>query len=101
KVKPGDRVLSIDGAALARSNIFQAEYLLNTLSPRQTTHLRLRDPEGAERDVAVDTKVVPGRQLRNLTGAGASEELNDMIRQEEADERQYRQQYVEIGDVMI
>jgi carboxyl-terminal processing protease len=101
KVHPGDRVLSIDGGALSRANMFQAEYLLNTLSPRQTTQLKLSNPAGAEREVAVDTKVVPGRQLRNLTGAGASEELNDMIREQQADERQYRQQYVEMGDVMI
>jgi len=101
KVKAGDQLLVLDGGSVTRDTFQTMEYLLNTLSPRQTTHLRLRDPAGAEREVAVDTKVVPGKQLRNLTGAGGSMELNDMEREQEADDRQYRQQYVEIGDVMI
>ena len=101
KVRAGDQLLALDGGPVTRDTFQTMEYLLNVLSPRQTTHLRLRDPAGAEREVAVDTKVVPGRQLRNLTGAGAGIEFNDMEREQEADERMYRQQYIEIGDVMI
>ena len=101
KVKPGDRVLALDGGSVTRENFATMEYVLNTLSPRQTTKLSLRDPAAADREVVVETKVVPGRQVRNLTGAGADMEVSDLIHQQEIEERQYRQKYTEIGDVMI
>lgn len=101
KVRAGDRVLAIDGGPVTRENFPTMEYVLDTLSPRQTTKLSLRDPNAVDREVVVDTKVVPGRQVRNLTGAGADMELNDIIKQQELDERQYRQKIAEIGDVMI
>jgi C-terminal processing protease CtpA/Prc len=101
KVRPGDRVLALDGGPVTRENFATMEYVLNMLSPRQTTRLSLRDPASADREVVVETKVVPGRQVRNLTGAGADMEAGDLIREQEVDERQYRQKYAEIGDVMI
>ncbi len=101
KVRPGDLVLSIDGARLSRETFEPTSYLMNVLAPRQTTRLRLRDPSGAEREVVVDTKVVPGRQVRDLTGAGADMEFNDLVREQELSDRLVRQQYSEIGDVMI
>lgn len=101
KVHPGDRVLALDGLPVTRQNLARAEYLLNTLAPRQTTRLRLRDPPGAEREVVVTTKVVPGRQFRDLTGSGRDLEAADLVREQEAADRVYRQQYAELGDVMI
>ena len=101
KVKPGDRLMALDGGPVTRENFATMEYVLNTLSPRQTTKLALRDPSAADREVVVETKVVPGRQVRDLTGAGADMEINDLIQQQERDERQYRQKFAEIGDVMI
>ncbi|HKW03560.1 MAG TPA: S41 family peptidase [Vicinamibacterales bacterium] len=101
KVKPGDRLMALDGRPVTRENFGTMEYVLNTLSPRQTTKLALRDPSAGDREVVVETKVVPGRQVRNLTGAGADMELNDLIKQQELDDRQYRQKFAEIGDVMI
>ena len=101
KVQPGDRLLALDGGPVTRETFATMEYVLNTLSPRQTTRLTLRDPNAAEREVVVETKVVPGRQVRNLTGAGADMEMNDLIKEQELDERQYRQKIAEIGDVMI
>ncbi len=98
KVHPGDRVLGIDGQLLTRANFAKATYALNVLAPRQTTTVRVREPDGPERDVTVETKVVPGRQLRSLS---SDSDVSDMIREEETSDQLNRQRFVEIGDVLI
>jgi C-terminal processing protease CtpA/Prc len=98
KVRPGDRVISIDGQLLTRANFATAMYALNVLAPRQTTRLTVRDPAGAERVVTVETKVVPGRQLRSLS---SDSDVSDMIREEETSDHLNRQRYAEMGDVLI
>jgi carboxyl-terminal processing protease len=101
KVHPGDQVLAINGGPVTRDTLPTAEYVLNTLSPQPATRLTLKDPNGDVREVGVTTKVVPGRALRDLSGTGADMEFADLVREQEASDYFLRQQYVELGDVMI
>jgi C-terminal processing protease CtpA/Prc len=101
KVKPGDRVMSLNGNAVTRETFFSMEYFLNVLSPQAATKLMLRDPASAEREALVNAKVLPTRQLRDLTGSGADVDLADLIKEMEATDHIIRQQYAEMGDVMI
>ena len=101
KVLAGDRVLSLNGHPVTRENLPSAEYSLEVLQPVPTTRLALRNPAGADRQVDVQTKVVPGRQVIDLTSAGASLEIADLVREQEAHDYILRQQFVEQGDLMI
>ena len=101
KVRPGDRLVSLNGNAVTRDSLFSMEYFLNILSPQASTRLVLRDPVGAQREVLVNAKVVAKQQLRDLTGAGGDMVLADLIREDEASDHLVRQQFVEMGDVMI
>jgi C-terminal processing protease CtpA/Prc len=94
-------VITLNGHPLTRENLPSAEYSLQILQPAPTTRLALRNPAGADRQVDVQTKVVPGRQVIDLTGAGASQEIADLVREEEARDYVLRQQFVEQGDLMI
>jgi carboxyl-terminal processing protease len=101
KVQAGDRVVALNGHPLTRDNLPSAQYSLEVLQPAPTTRLALRNPAGADRQVDVQTKVVPGRQTIDLTGSGASMEIADLVRDQEAHEYLLRQQFVEQGDLMI
>ena len=86
KVRAGDRVLSINGGAVSRESFQRMQYLLNVLQPQPSLRLALADPVGLERTVAVETQVTQGRALRNLSGAGAGLELQEMELAEEAEQ---------------
>ena len=100
KVKPGDRLLALNNSGVSRESFHRMQYLLNTLQPQPTTRLQLRDPAGAERTVVVETKVTPGRAVRDLF-AGGGADLQDLEREAEAEGRLMRQRYAEIGDATV
>lgn len=101
KVQPGDRLVSLNGNGVGRESFHRMEYLLHVLQPQQATRLVVRDPAGAERTVQVETKITPGRVVRDLSGIGASSEFQDLDQQQEAMDHLMRQRHVEQGGVMI
>ena len=101
KVKPGDRVVAVNGNAIGRESLSSMEYYFNVLSPQQNVRLTVRDPAGQQRDVTVAAKVKPGRQVRDLTGADGGMDFADLVRDEEASDQLLRHRYIEDGDVMI
>lgn len=101
KVKPGDQLMSLNGGGVGRESFHRMQYLFNVLQPVQQTRLVLRDPAGIERTVQVETKITPGRVVRNLSGAGAGIELQDLQQQQEAADHLMRQRHVEQDGVMI
>lgn len=101
KVKPGDRVIGVNGNAITRESLASMEYYFNVLSPQQQVRLTLRDPAGQQRDVTVAAMVKPGRQVRDFTGADGGMDFADIIRDGEAQDQLMRHRYFEEGDVMI
>ena len=100
KVRPGDRILSVNGSRVGRESFTRMQYLLQVLQPQPSTRVALRDPAGAERTVAVETQVTPGRVQRELFGGGGAE-LQDMELRDQAAAHLMRQRHVEQGGVMI
>jgi carboxyl-terminal processing protease len=101
KVKPGDRVIAVNGNAITREVLGSMEYYFNVLSPQQNVRLTVRDPAGAQREVTVAAKVKQGRQIRDLSGADGGMDFADIIRDQEANDQLLRHRYIEDGDVMI
>lgn len=100
KVKPGDRLVSLNGGGVSRESFMRMQYLLQVLQPQPTTRLVLRDPAGAERTAAVDTAVVQGRVMRNIFGGGGME-LQDLELQQQAADHLLRFRHIERDGVMI
>lgn len=64
KLHLGDQVLSLDGYAINRGDLWQLEYYLNFLPPRRTTDFILRDSSGKVRQetVTADLETLPVRR---------------------------------------
>jgi carboxyl-terminal processing protease len=63
KLRPGDQVLSLDGYALHRPDLWQLEYYLYRLPPRLTTDFTLRDLSGKVRQESVIAELQSGLAL--------------------------------------
>lgn len=98
-VKPGDRVLGVDGYGLIRDNLWVFKYLYYSLRPRGGAHMVLQPPMGPQRELDVLAKVEEGRLLLDLTGGN---DIWTLIRESENEDRLHRHRYIELGaELMI
>jgi len=101
-LKSGDEVLSVNGFAPIRDNLWKMEYVFNTLRPQGGLHLRLRSPAGAERQVDVMASIKQFSRVKNLTGEGGAQDVWDIIREDENEIKLNRAREVEFGgDLLI
>jgi C-terminal processing protease CtpA/Prc len=98
KVKAGDRVITLSGYDIDRAGFIKLQYILNTLAPRSSTTLTLRDGAGGERTVTIASTVHSKRIARLVTNGN---ELSDVLRQGEDATRFLQSRHQEHGDVMI
>ena len=102
-LKPGDEVVALDSFTPVRENLWKLKYLYYTLRPQPGMRLVLRSPDGKERQVDVMAKVKVGKRVMDLTGStGAGNDIWDLIREGENEDRLSRHRYYELGeDLMI
>ncbi|HET7209051.1 MAG TPA: S41 family peptidase [Terriglobales bacterium] len=96
-VKPGDEILTIDGFAPDRSNLWKMEYVYNLLRPQAAVRLNLRDPAGATRQLDVAALIKMGPVVKDVTGNG----VWDLVRAEEDEEHASRVRYADIGKQLL
>jgi carboxyl-terminal processing protease len=97
-VKPGDEVMSINGFAPTRDNLWKMNFVFNVLRPQPGLRVSLRSPTGEKKDVELMAAVRQLVKTRDLTGGG----IWDYIRELENDERLERMRWMETeGGVMI
>lgn len=98
-LKVGDEVLSLDGFAPTRNDLWKMKYLYYTLKPRGGMRLIVRKPGGQESQLDVLAKVRSGKQVTDLT---KGEDIWQLIREAENESRLNRHRYYEVGeDVFI
>lgn len=102
-LKPGDEVVALDSFTPVRENLWKLKYLYYTLRPQPGMRLLLKSPDGKERQVDVMAKIKVGKKVMDLTGAtGAGNDIWDLIRESENEDRLSRHRYYELGeDLMI
>jgi carboxyl-terminal processing protease len=66
-VRPGDRVLSIDGIAPTRRNIAYIAYVYYALSPRRTVRVALSSPDGERRELDLRASIRPRQRILDFT----------------------------------
>lgn len=62
-LRPGDKVLSIDGRPLDRTKVWLANYLYNTLRPQPATTLVIEKPDRQQQQLVIQAKVREGSTI--------------------------------------
>ena len=66
-LKPGDKVLRVDGIAPNRDNLWFYYYLYTALAPRPVVRVEVQSPGEQPRQLELKAKVQTGRLVRDLT----------------------------------
>lgn len=101
KVHPGDEILSVGPYGVNRRDFHDLSYYLYQLSPQPGLSLTLRGHSGVERKEIVRTKFIQEKRVLDLTALGGSNDIWQMVRQQEAAEHLLRQRWIEMGDVLF
>ena len=96
-LKTGDQVLSVGGYEPTREDLWKLVYMFYTLRPQPGLRLLLRSPEGEQRQLDVMAKVKQGKLVKDLTG----QDINDLVREAEDEDRLNRQRFVEVSDKLL
>jgi C-terminal processing protease CtpA/Prc len=91
----GDRVLRVGPFEPARPGFWQIPYWFHLINPQGTVPFVVRSVDGAERHITVASKVIRGRPLLDITGQ--NDDIWDLIRRAENEERELDFELVEIG----
>lgn len=97
-IKPGDKVLKLDGIAPTRSNLWVYHYIYNTLSPRPAVRMEVQSPGGEPRTVEVKAKIRERKKVFDLTD---TIDANVYRRELEDEDRLTKHETVDLGDVCI
>jgi C-terminal processing protease CtpA/Prc len=96
-LKTGDQVLSVGGFEPTREDLWKLVYMFYTLRPQPGLRMLLRSPDGQARQLDVMAKVKQGKLVKDLTG----QDINDLIREAEDEDRLNRQRFVEASDKLL
>lgn len=66
-LKPGDKVLKIDGIAPNRGNLWFYYYLYSTLAPRPAVNIEVQSPGEQPRQLQLNAKIQSGKKVFDLT----------------------------------
>jgi C-terminal processing protease CtpA/Prc len=98
-MKPGDKVISIDGVVPSRANLWIYYYLYNVLKPRQIVNIEVQSPGEQPRQLELKARIQTGKVVFDLT---SSHDLNTYWRDLEDEYRMNAHRFVEVGDdIMI
>ncbi|HEX5726815.1 MAG TPA: PDZ domain-containing protein, partial [Longimicrobiaceae bacterium] len=87
-VKPGDRVLSVNGYRPTRRNLWQILYLFHLLRPQPGLRVVLESPAGEQRQLDLAAEVRQRFRVADLTGADGGGDLYRLIREAQEDQRE-------------
>jgi carboxyl-terminal processing protease len=96
-LKPGDRVLGVDGYGLTRDNLWIFQYLYYGLRPHPGMNVEAQSPGAPPRQLAVAAKVTEGKLVMDLTG----QDIWTLMREAENEDRLHRHRYAELGDELM
>ena len=93
-LREGDEIYTIDGFGPVRENIWKIQYTYRALRPQPGMRLVVIKPDGKSQQLDVMAKVQQGKRVVDLTG----EDIWDLVRESENEDRLHRHRYLEIGD---
>jgi C-terminal processing protease CtpA/Prc len=96
-LKTGDQILSVSGFEPTRRELWKLIYMFYTLRPQAGLRLVVQSPDGQQRQLDVMAKVKQGKMVKDLTG----QDINDLIRDAEDEDRFNRQRFAEVSDKLL
>ncbi|MGH9756048.1 MAG: S41 family peptidase [Blastocatellia bacterium] len=96
-LKTGDQILSVNGFEPSRAELWKMVYMFYTLRPQPGLRLVVQSPEGQQRQLDVMAKIKQGKLVTDLTG----QDIWELVREAENEDRLNRQRYVEVGDKLL
>ena len=96
-LKTGDQILLVGGFEPTRRELWKLIYMFYTLRPQAGLRLVVQSPEGQQRQLDVMSNIKQGKLVTDLTG----QDIWDLMREAEAEDRLNRQRYVEAGDKLL
>jgi C-terminal processing protease CtpA/Prc len=97
-LKPGDIVLSVDGYAPTRENMWVLNYLYHALKPQPGMRVIAKSPGGQPRQLDVAAEIKAGKKTKDLTD---SFEAGDFIRSLQNESRLNPHRFLEMGDELM
>jgi C-terminal processing protease CtpA/Prc len=94
-IKPGDKVIKLDGIAPNRSNLWIYYYIYGTLSPRPVVKMEVQSPGGQPRLLEVKAKVTERKKVFDLTD---TIDLNAYLRDQEDEFRLNQHKVAEVNN---
>lgn len=93
----GDEIVTLEGYAVNRKDLWPLSYDLNALEPRGGLHFVLRSPDGATRQAVIRTKFVEHGSLVS----GLNELINYSLNQDELDAKIFKLRWATAGQVFV
>ncbi|MFZ0137798.1 MAG: S41 family peptidase [Candidatus Sulfotelmatobacter sp.] len=100
KIHPGDQIVSLDGYAISRGDLWQLDYYLNQIAPKPVTGMAVRSPSGETRRVMIATKYTK-REEHSAVAREMDSDFWIQKRERETEQQLMRQRLVEQGDVLF
>ena len=100
-LKPGDRILKVDGFAPTRDNIWKMQYRYFVLRPAPGIQVVAQTGSEQPRELALKAKVTEGKRRLDFTGNSGVEDIESVLRDIDKEDHLNRQRYVENGDLFI
>lgn len=95
-LRPGDRILTLEGYAFTRADLWKLQYVLYFLSPRQGMKVYVEKPDGKRVPLQIAAQVKEGKRIIDLRGVNVSNDLGDLIREAETEARLHEHRYYEL-----
>jgi len=96
-LRPGDRVIGVEGLTFKRKDLPKLQYMFYVLSPRAGMNLVIEKPNGQRQKLSVEARTFEGKTVISLE-PGMANDRSNLIRESETLARLYRHRYYEIGD---
>jgi carboxyl-terminal processing protease len=99
-LRPGDKVISVDGYEPTRDILWKMQYFYYSLRPRPGMRIVAQSPGAAPRQIDVLAKITEGKKVVDFTQMSMMD-LNDYLREVEDESRLERHRFSEFGDELI
>jgi C-terminal processing protease CtpA/Prc len=100
RVHPGDQIISLDGYAVGRTDLWQLDYYLNQIAPKPMTGMTVRSPSGEMRKVVIATKYTKRDEHSVMAGPMDTDFWSQRL-EHEKQQHLLHQRFVEKGDVLF
>jgi C-terminal processing protease CtpA/Prc len=100
KIHPGDEVIHFNSLNVNRQNFWKLQYYYNSLSPQAASVVDLIDAEGKANNQKIEAKMVQLKRVMDISYGSDSDDIWQLIRQEQNWDHYVRQRFVEKDGVM-